>query len=141
MANITMIHVDERPIKMNSLRELSEEDKSSLHIRMQLILQYREGSDAVGLQVEIAYVVSGSDILLQYQALYVVNNDEWQSFLASKPGKDAIKSYSGEMFDMVLGYARSSIAKNTVGTELSALYLPVFKKEEYTKTVNVVKVD
>ena len=32
MANITMIHVDERPIKMNSLRELSEEDKSSLHI-------------------------------------------------------------------------------------------------------------
>lgn len=141
MANLKLIHVDERPVKINSLRELTEEDKATLQIRMQLILQYRDASDAVGLQMDIAYIVSESDVILHYQALFVVENDDWQSFMDGKPDDDTVKAYSGEMFDMVLGYARSSIAKNTVGTALSELYLPVFNREQYTKTVNIVKVD
>lgn len=141
MANLKLIHVDERPVKINSLRELTEEDKATLQIRMQLILQYRDASDMVGLQMDIAYIVSESDMILHYQALCVVENDDWQSFMDGKPDDDTVKAYSGEMFDMVLGYARSSIAKNTTGTALSELYLPVFNREQYTKTVNIVKVD
>lgn len=141
MANLKLIHVDERPVKINSLRELTEEDKAALQIRMQLILQYRDESDMVGFQMDIAYIVSESDMILHYQALCVVENDEWLSFMAGNPEEDAIKTYSGEMFDMVLGYARSSIAKNTAGTALSELYLPVFNRDQYTKTVNIVKVD
>lgn len=141
MANLKLIQVDERPVKINSLRELTEEDKATLQICMQLILQYRDETDMVGLQMDIAYIVSESDLILQYQALCVVENEEWLSFMAGGPDEDTIKTYSGEMFDMVLGYARSSIAKNTVGTALAELYLPVFNREQYTKTVNIVKVD
>lgn len=141
MANLKLINADERPVQIIREKALTKEDRSNLRIRMGLILQYKDGIDSVGLQMDIAYMLSDDDILLEYQALFVVENDEWLDFIRRQPSDDEIRDYSGEMFDMVLGYARSSIAKNTTDTSLAELYLPVFNKDQYTKTVNVVKAD
>lgn len=141
MANLKLINAEERPVLINREKALTMEDRSNLRIRMGLILQYKEGIDSVGLQLDIAYMLSDDDILLEYQALFEVENTEWLDFIKRQPSDDEIRDYSGEMFDMVLGYARSSIAKDTEGTALSELYLPVFNKDQYTKTVNIMKVD
>lgn len=141
MANIKLINVEERPVRIYREQPLASEDHANLRIRLGLILQYKEAVDAVGLQLDIAYILSGEDILLDYQALFVVENDEWLPFIKKQPSEEEIRKYSGDMFDVVLGYARSTISTNTKGTALESFYLPVFNKEQYTKTVNVIKIE
>lgn len=141
MANIKLLNAEELPVQIYREQPLSPEDFANLRIRLGLILQYKEGIDAVGLQLDIAYMLSDDDILLDYQALFVVENDEWLPFIKKHPSEEDIRKYSGDMFDVVLGYARSTISTNTKGTALESFYLPVFNKEQYTKTVNVIKIE
>lgn len=140
MANIKLINAEERPVLIKRTQALTAEEHTNLKIRMELILQYKDGIDSVGLQMEIAYMLSDDDILLEYQALFVMENDEWLDFMKRQPADDEIRKYSGEMFDVALGYARSTISTNTKGTALESLYLPVFDKDKYTKDVNIIKV-
>lgn len=141
MANIKLIHAEERPTKLFRKQPLTEEELSSLRIRVGLILQYKDDVDSVGLQLDIAYMLSEDTIVLEYEALFVVENDEWLNFMKTNPSIEEIQKYSGDMFDIALGYARSSIAAKTDGTAFKSLYLPVFNKEQYTKTVFVKKIE
>lgn len=141
MESIKLLHVEEKPILVNTVKTLLPEDFKKVKIRLGLLLQYRIGLNMLGLQIDITYISDESEELMHYQALFTVEDEEWLSFLETQPVNIQISEYSCKMFDMALGYARSSISKKLQGTSIASLYLPVFKPEDYTKHIGVVCLD
>lgn len=141
MESVKLLHVEEKPVLVNTVRNLSSEDLEKMKIGVGLLLQYKTDLNLLGLQMDITYVTDESEELMHYQALFTVEDNGWLRFLKTQPDKDKIREYSCKMFDMALGYARSSISKKLQDTSMAPLYLPLLNPEDYAKHIGVICVD